>query len=102
MTIALPLPSSLVQKLVTWFRSVIVRVLMRLNPTPDHRESMDLERLKLIEEDGKELVEQKLDGIASSIETYEGNWDDQGKTYTTVFIVEVPYTFIDDECDYDS
>lgn len=76
--------------------------LVRRIPTSDFRESTDSRRLKLIEQDGKELLEDKLDGIASSIETYDGSWDDQGKTYTTVFIVEVPYTFIDDECDYDS
>ncbi len=63
---------------------------------------MDSERLTPIEADCKELVEKQLNGIASCIQTHDGYWDDQGKTYTNVFIVEVPYTFIDDECDYDS
>ena len=63
---------------------------------------MDSERLQLIEADCKEVVDTKLDGIASCVQIHDGYWDDQGKTYTNVFIVEVPYTFIDDECDYDS
>ena len=54
---------------------------------------MDSERLKPVEQESKELVE---------VTTHDGDWDGQGKTYTTVFIVEVPTTFIDDECDYDS
>ncbi len=63
---------------------------------------MHSERLKPVEQESKELVEEKLKGIASLVTTHDGDWDGQGKTYTTVFIVEVPTTFIDDECYYDS
>ena len=75
---------------------------VRRQQTSDFRETMDSERLKPIENDSKELVEKMLNGIASSVTTHDGVWDGQGRTYTTVFIVEVPTTFIDDECDYDS
>ena len=75
---------------------------VRRHQTSDYRETMDSERLKPVEQESKELVEKMLNGIASSVTTHDGDWDGQGKTYTTVFIVEVPTTFIDDECDYDS
>ena len=43
--------------------------------------------------DQTELVEEKLDGIASHIEAYESGWSEDDHKYITKYIVEIVYDF---------
>ena len=65
-------------------------------PKRSHKNLMQVPKEKrdpIIEKDQTELVEEKLDGIASHIEAYESAWSDDGHKYITKYIVEVVYDF---------
>ena len=56
----------------------------------------------LIIQDQTDLLNQKLDGVASSIEAYEAEYSDDGNSFCTKFLVEVTYNFHGSDTDYDS
>lgn len=66
------------------------------------QEKIDEQGEAFIIQDQTDLLNQCLNGVASSVEAYEAEWSDDGNSFCTKFLVEVAYNFHDSDTDYDS